>query len=445
MKKPKMLRPGRVPSRREQGQGRIPPGATHTLALSFLSVTTAVTLSLMRRVSLFWRGYYPAFMVLSVGILEVTNVYWLWSWWLKWALLLFGLVIMFSFQIGRRVHWSVGLLTASTLTSAVWGFHWYGNGAPSPIVLTAIPPKAELATAGAGLVDTIVKTLAIGQHGAIAAFCFLLVLVTFVELGRSSLQRLLWAFGILGHINSLVILYRVSQPHGPSDLGGLLGNPSVAACFSAVTLPLLCSRWWVAVPTLLAVGFTQTSMGVGVLAVTLSVWAASYFRQWVYALPLMGFFGLAGILTQGSQFLESSGRFSTWHLALDWFSVQNSWLFGVGLGQWAVFIPQAQKVAGVNPTELFTFAHQEFVQQFVECGLLGLASLCIVVGFVVHRTRHSPRILASVVGCIAFSLGNYPLRLALPASLIATLAAFAFTQVSGGEGTTHSGKRPPSS
>ena len=344
--------------------------------------------------------------ILLVAFFETGGGYWARHWESKWWILLMALALHVSEKIGDRTHWSVALVCLSTLFSAVWSMGFHG---PEVNPFTPLDPAQV--------------------YAAVAGFSFLLGATALAWSSASDLEFVRRALAFAGQANAGMILIQVAiyKPH--NFFGGFIGNPSMAACFSAMTLPLWFSPLAAVLPALACIA-SQTSMGAGVLAAVLASQFLFKHRSMLGALVAVIIALGSAWAIRGHSFFHTSGRFNMWTLAWNFWDAQRLPMSGLGLGATPSFTPGAQKIAGMG-LELFPFLHNDFLQTLIEQGWIGLTCWLVMFAFVLVRSRKTPWLMASVVGWSVTAIGNYPAHLAMPALTGAFLVAQAFHQKGG--------------
>lgn len=92
------------------------------------------------------------------------------------------------------------------------------------------------------------------------------------------------------------------------------------------------------------------------------------------------------------------------------------WIFGIGTGSWVIThveqLTTEHEQERRNNLILFTAAHNEYLQQLVEYGVVGLAALLLYVGtaleFLAHAGPVGMALFYPALACCSFALVNFP-------------------------------------
>jgi hypothetical protein len=323
-------------------------------------------------------------------------------WFGKWAVLLALLLIAVTVFVSLRIHWSVAPTMLSTVLGALaivgWSRSHYAN----------LPLEDfEIIRRSAAYLLISVLTFAL----------------FFSFTGKKMIRDLLDAFGWLCLLNSVCM---IMQWVGGYPIDGFFGNPSMSACLTAVTAPLIRrvrpNRKWLALP-ILAVVLSKTSMGIGTMAVVLAALYARGWKSWV-ALSIGTVFSAAFV---GKDFLSTNGRMDEWKIAMSWWwKDANHWI-GTGAGSTFFLLPDLQRTHQPWSNSFFMFLHNDWLQTLFEQGYLGLSALLLLFFCAINRAARNRSLLASLLGYGASGVGNFPLHLPTHAFLGATLVAASFS------------------
>ena len=317
----------------------------------------------------------------------------------QWAWAKLAMIAYTSFVAGVRIHFSVGIFVFTVLFSAVFS-HLGGL------------PSSE------------------------SAFVFLLFVFFFSFLGGED-----WAGTIpflLGGICLLSIGLTFYQMGGIPR--GFSGNPSMNGCLIAITLPILLGLvfkyrpttaiFWplslsvaLSVATLIALLATRTSIPLGVLFV---VWASGMIAHrgiryvWASCVGAGALLFCIGYFSQPDVFLSSSGRFAGWRMIFRWWVDSGHWGLGLGTGAGSIVF---ERLHFVYPAfaPLGVWAHNDFLGLLFDNGLVGLASLLVMLGYALFRARENYSLFASITGFIATAFFNFPIHLPAHAFVGASL------------------------
>lgn len=170
------------------------------------------------------------------------------------------------------------------------------------------------------------------------------------------------------------------------------------------------------VPVLLALYFSHSAMGWGVLAVVLS---ARFRCLWILPFPL-----IVGYLVLGDKMLDSSFRFPAYKFFMgEFFHSQAAW-FGTGLGTFKTHsnLMQTDMKFMLRPDGtpwIWLFLHSDILQAFFELGIIGgVMTLGLLgVSFLMALMSQDIELLSLLCGCLATSLLDYPCRYPVSAFL----------------------------
>lgn len=238
-------------------------------------------------------------------------------------------------------------------------------------------------------------------------------------------------FDIIIYTNSAIALFMILQSinvnqfvrinnHFPDveniikgEIGGTFGHPMRAGIFLAMVTPLAVYRKrWVALALMVvAIFLCQSMVGMGSLVVGLSLYFVTKLRLWKFLIPLL-MIGLLIFATKSTQIInyiieESSGRFSLWSNVVSDINkgissgngeVLQYSLTGMGTGSFFY----------LNEHGGFLSAHNEYLQLWSECGLIGaLLFICSVIAFILYAypiAKNNEKVLALLVSFIIISI-----------------------------------------
>jgi len=139
-------------------------------------------------------------------------------------------------------------------------------------------------------------------------------------------------------------------------------------------------------------------------------------RAFVYTIPLAAF----GFIYFGDLFLSESGRLKPWTIFLDYFFNYTNPLFGSGIGtfEWLGHFSRNE------PTDVFLWAHNEYLQLLFEGGVIGLALGLTVLYETLTNSfkRKQAWLFATIVSIMVISLTQFPFRFAMSAIFICAIA-----------------------
>jgi len=250
---------------------------------------------------------------------------------------------------------------------------------------------------------------------AVIAFC--------VAASDKTRRVLLRSFAWLGILNSALMIVRfcffplwsVQFNRFEHVAYGVLNASSVDATFLAMLTPVILRFLptpWAILP-LVAVFLSQSNCGIFVcMAGTVVFYSKSPFKIAVGG----AFVFVASYFWLGETFLNDSGRFNLWRLALSWWSENTlSYAFGMGAGSFYHLGALIMKQAGMNTQYVFIWVHNEWVQILFEQGVVGLGVALLILDHAYQNSKGS-RFKLSLIVCVVLSMGaQMPLRYLLTA------------------------------
>lgn len=118
---------------------------------------------------------------------------------------------------------------------------------------------------------------------------------------------------------------------------------------------------------------------------------------------------LVSLFFYGSELFNFNNRLPQWRMALE-LGLDN-WLFGIGTGTFSHVMPSIQ-VNILHLREVFLWAHNDYLQFFVENGLIGMALFIPVFVEVVVISWRKPFLMAYIASWMVNSFSNFPNHLA---------------------------------
>jgi hypothetical protein len=326
--------------------------------------------------------------------------YWSATWLSKWALLLALSSVGLSAWVSSKTSWFYFPLMAYAMLWLVYLGAW-----PQNLYALDLDPVSVLA---------VQKTALFGLVQLAAGAVFFAYLAKRRPFWSRVFLAALWALGTIA-------LLRLPRPQ---DNGLWFGNPSMGAGLLACLLPfvwgifpaqsLRIAAWLL---TLVMIYKTKTSVPWGVLGVTTGVFLMAYMPRKARFLTLLHvlFMGVlmlsAGQRLLGADFWDQNGRFEIWRMAFDWMRAHGSLLLGMGYSSTQTLLPLEQAATGHFHGDYFLWLHNDWLQLFIEGGLLGMACLALAVGRLLWLAWASPTLLSGLAGFMTLGLFNYPLRM----------------------------------
>jgi len=324
-----------------------------------------------------------------------------------------------SYFCAKRVHWSLGLFTLSTLLSSMTLFGLQAYDKSFPIHLRNY----------------------LGFLGAYGAFSYMLLGVTAIQIGANWRKSCLLAYALLCQITAFVVIFQYLGAFSLTYEGGWFGNRSIGASFMAIAYPIVldwCRKqgdkrvsFLHGLPIPTAVIMTTSTVSYIALIISVIWYFYSVYRSKVKLWMVGVFTSLAtalGIVSTHFIFFDSGGnsagffshnwRWIFWEKYLEWFFANaNPWL-GLGNGAMRHYAIQVQVLNNLNLENGYWFhTHNDWLQLFMEQGIIGLGSaLILALSAIFVAFKAKSHALGACVVCYCVVLGgNYPTNLAFGA------------------------------
>lgn len=334
------------------------------------------------------------------------------------------LSLIFSSEMWRKVHPSVGIAIFVLLLSGIYTFFFSPN--------YPVPADPFLIARGGGEVLLSMVT-------------FLLFSSLLLFKPRKFFDSILRCLFFCAVLDSAVLIFNslILKQHPPY---AMLNNGTADAAFIVCLLPIAWDeeRWFSMILIWTALSLTRSNTAFAGIGIGFAFFLLTKFdfKKWllIMILPTL-FLIIVAYLTLGNHFLADSGRLEVWNNIWKFFQkFANPWVgFGTGtFTSWGVIF---QKAAQPNNRELaiWGWLHLEPLEILFENGIIGLLSILNVYFFILKRTFRKST--AFPIACVyAFTgLTEMPLRLFVTQMLGLCLLAVAF-KPSIGEGL---GSRKP--
>lgn len=213
----------------------------------------------------------------------------------------------------------------------------------------------------------------------------------------------------LNILNSLWVLLELFVRHNGYVSGGVLSNSSMNSSFIALTIPFLRNPFAISV-CLLAIFAAQASVPILVLAAVVSglIFSTNLLekKQKLYALAIaIILIGSGAYFTP--EFTNSSGRYEQWIASLQYFRKNVNPVWGSGNGTYYLLGALISQARGMT-VEVWTFAHNDWLEILFSCGYLGLISCLNLFGTMLYFSRAKPALFSSICGLGVFACFNMP-------------------------------------
>lgn len=262
---------------------------------------------------------------------------------------------------------------------------------------------------------------------SLAKFSFLLALFLYASRNRRSFA----AYGMITAsvfvildcaIVFLQLLFSSHHCSLENTCGGLVGNPSMNACFLVVLLPLALKtldpipRGVACLAVLLAVLISKASIPLGLLAAMACLFAifAASKRTILIAASFTPLVLALGAHMLGKEFLNSGDRVFMWSFFLSKWNIPANWIAGTGWGTFGVFSINLQHAFHVRENGWWIWLHNDWLQTMFETGLTGaLLLVATYLRALYLLAREQLRHEAVALGLYGLMMaGNYPTHLA---------------------------------
>lgn len=314
-----------------------------------------------------------------------------------WGLSFLSLV--YSYEFGKKLHWSLGLNLLIILLSGLYTFFFQVNY-PIPI-----PPEM----------------LARGSQETVYAMLTLLLFSTLLMTqDKKFFEKVLKLLFCVAVLDSLVMIWGRFYLHEIPPYG-MLSNGTADACFIVCFLPYAIMktmepyRWMAMLVMLFSIFLSHSntacaSVGVGIAFILLQRMSL---KNWVMIMfPVTAIFLLLARFAIGDHFLLDSGRRFVWEGSFQFYKqFANTWI-GIGTGtftSWGVGWQYAHYINDKQKT-LWPWLHNEYLEILFENGIIGLFASLTALGYLLKKSFNS--YIFPIVCVYSFTgLTEMPLRL----------------------------------
>lgn len=344
---------------------------------------------------------YAILAVFVVLALQPSLNFWPKTWLIPWSSALIVGALIGAYQL-KRIHPSIAALSAVVLSNAAMGFAYVTEGGAWSV--------AHVGN----------QAYSLASYAAVLACACLLPVIPTRK-----------AFAMAGICVALGIVYRAFMGEPPAARWEFIGNPSMAGCYLACVLPFsVISRPQGAIDAGINIAIVSLFGAAIALTSTLSPWlclfaviAVAVAREDRRIIPYMvAFFVVVITFYAGIQdrlfdveHFNGSGRFIVWRVGYEHWRDATPFtkLFGFGVGTTYINL---MKWYPASDHDWWTWFHNDWLQQLIEAGVVGLAASLYVAAsaFRIAWVR-STRELAALAGIATWAMVNYPARLAFTA------------------------------
>jgi len=319
------------------------------------------------------------------------------------------LALVFSAEMWRRIHWSVGLALFILLGSGIHTFFFPGN---YPIVQDPF-----IITRGAGEI----------LYSVVSLLFFSSLILFKSDKFFKQILRLLFFCALL---DSAVLIFnflflKQRPPYA------MLNNGTADAAFIVCLLPMAFEKRIWLLPMIIALILSKSNTAIAGIGIALAFYLLPKlkFKTWLKIMipSLLGIILLA-YLVLDKHFMGDSGRGVVWQGSWRFYlQFANPWI-GFGTGTFTVWGIAWQKAAHLNDPKfpLWAWLHNEFLEILFENGIIGLVSSLAVFYFILKRTYKKS--IAFPIACVygLTAMTEMPLRLFVTQILGVCLLSEAF-------------------
>lgn len=235
-----------------------------------------------------------------------------------------------------------------------------------------------------------------------------------------------------------------------NSCGGIMRNPSMNAGFMAALLPVALHglsrrmKGLITVCTLISVIISHSSIGIGMFAVAMALWA---FELSSYKMKALAFCGAVWSALAGAIFM-SYGPKTFFHMGMrdvmwdffmgKWMGVATNIRTGLGFGTFGVFGKNAQHFFEDSPNKTYEWPwmHNDWLEIIFDSGLVGGFLVAVVYLLALYGLRRKGLIAEfySLLLVGALASVNYPSHLAFSAAFGAWLLVLGLLKSNDQEG-----------
>ncbi len=322
------------------------------------------------------------------------------------------LAVFVSFEMGRKIHWSIGLALGVLLISGGYSF-FLPKFYPIPV------NPMSMARIGGEVLYSI----------------SVLLLFSFMLLSQSKkfFERCLSILFYVAALDSVALIIGYlffRNPNISIEPHGIMFNKTADVSFIVCLLPLAFKKGWAyIVPMITAIVISKSNTAVAGIGVAIAFYLLPKmnFKNWVMIMfPITAAFLLTARFALGDHFIADSGRKFVWLGSLHFYDQFSNHLIGIGTGTFSFWGPAWQLAHYNQPgVGIWNWMHCEPLEILFENGILGLGTSLIAFGYLLKKSFSN---YAFPVACVyGFTcLTEMPLRLFITQLLGVSLLAVAF-------------------
>lgn len=277
--------------------------------------------------------------------------------------------------------------------------------------------------------DNMAWDFAAQKSAGIGALLYILFLEIFTWMNpwtwRVVLERVNMFFFAL---NSLLIIFQYFYGYTPETVAGLYGNSSISGSL-VVCQAILIGNLFSMSLGLLAVMLLGSSVPVVLYILVCTGWMFARLRgnPKVQA-------ALVGVLISATcvlaaykqmnpsnEFLADRGRVNIWRMTYYKWRESGHTYFGLGPGTSLVNLPvweiktHAPALDNKDEAHLFMWAHNDWLQLLIECGVVGLMCGLYLYIYCMYSSYPYPKVFAALLGYGGMMAVNYPIHMPMHA------------------------------
>jgi len=326
---------------------------------------------------------------------------------IKWSILLAIAILVYSFKLCKKYHWSAGALFGYVGLNALYTFSY-------PTNLYNQFPKAVFNT----LTGYTAKS-----------FVALLLVIILVDLVKKDLIPKL--FVALMTINSIYTIYQFFTVDSYINVTGFFDNISLNGGLMALSIPIVLKKYnkIFLIPLITAILCCKASVASGVMALALSsFYFAKHKKVLIPIILFCGALGIASLVDDGT--FKHSGRAMLYKIQTKAFFDDSicyqdkskevcldngNKAFGRSPGTfhfWA-FITQLKYYLSEGRGkrgELIRFLHSDWLQIMIDLGYVGLGLSLILAFYLMFMSWGSPMMFSMLISYMGFMVFHYPIH-----------------------------------
>ena len=321
----------------------------------------------------------------------------------KWGMLLLIGALFLSYKIWKKYHWSAAFVFGYFSISSINIFSNYANQYES---------------------YNYISKLVLMQYGAVGLVSYILIYFLVNEIKQKDYAVLNNFLGLVCLVDALYVILQWYLGYTFPHIGGLWANVGVNGVFIAVLCPFLFnSRLKYLFPVVIAsILLSKTSVALGTLCVVLGSYCLLQTKYGLLKRCLLCITIVASLFFVASRYdadlYSDSRRFELYKAYVAQFSKQEKtfskttvkYLTGWGVGSFPLQGVISQQKFGAQDVGWAQWAHSDWLQLFLEGGLIGFILCVNLFMFVLWRSRKDAVLCSQVLGYGASMVFLYPVH-----------------------------------